>query len=304
MPVDLTGLQIIENATIPTWFGIGGLADRLARPASVEELRECLCIDPHARVLGDGANLLVADEGVGELVIDTSRLAGVRIDAVRGLVWAEAGARLPKLINETVRLGLAGLECLGGIPASVGGAVVMNAGGAFGQIADAVMRVHGLDRRGQTITLERDRIDFAYRHSGLAGMVVTSVDLRLTPADPGPLRRRHLEIMAYKKNSQPLKDRSAGCIFRNPTLGREVAEIGAAGERVSAGLLIDRAGCKGWVRGGARVSDAHANFVTATTDACAADVIALMESVAARVREQFGVELEPEVVVWKRGSQT
>jgi UDP-N-acetylmuramate dehydrogenase len=215
-------------------------------------------------------------------------------------VVAGAGASLPKLITETVRQGLAGLEGLGGIPATIGGAAVMNAGGAFGQIADAVAAVHALDHNGRDIVLERDQIDFRYRHSGLNHLIITSVEFDLREEDPAALRARLKEVMEYKKNSQPMADRSAGCVWKNPTLPRDLADIGPKGDRVSAGMLIDRAGCKGTRVGGASVSPRHANFVVTDAGATAGNVIELMEQTRRRVMDRFGVELEPEVVIWKR----
>lgn len=295
-------LRIDERAPIPTWFGIGGGADRFARPASREQLQECLRIDPALHVLGDGANLLVGDEGVAELVIALTNPAFTSwsIDARTGHVEVMAGANLAKLILECVRQGLAGIEGLGGIPATVGGALVMNAGGAFGQIGDVVSRVHALDRRGRDIILERDQIPFAYRSSGLGGLILVAAELRLQPSDPKPIRDRLKEVMAYKSQSQPMADKSAGCVFKNPTLAADLKDIGTAGQRISAGMLIDRAGCKGLAVGGAQVSDLHANFVVTAQHARANDVIELMAQVQRRVLDRFGVGLEHEVVIWRR----
>ena len=297
-------IRIERDAAIPTWFGIGGRADRLARPADAAQLAECVRIDPALRVLGDGANLLVDDDGVGELVVSLSErgFTGVRIDRSTGRVVAGAGANLPKLITETVRQGLAGLEGLGGIPATVGGAAIMNAGGAFGQIGDSIAAVHGLDSDGNEVTLGREQIDFRYRHSGLNHLLLVSVEFDLREEDQVALRARLKQVMEYKKKSQPMADRSAGCVFKNPTLRQDVADIGPAGERVSAGMLIDRAGCKGSSVGGASVSPVHANFVVTETGAKAHDVIELMRRTRGRVLDRFGVELEPEVVIWSRGA--
>ncbi|MBM4109486.1 MAG: UDP-N-acetylmuramate dehydrogenase [Phycisphaerae bacterium] len=302
-------LDIERDAPIPTWFHVGGRAERLVRPASVDRLRRALEIDPGLLVLGDGANLLVDDDGVPNLVValTSPEFRSATIDDATGLVHAPAGVDLRRLITDTVRRGLAGLEVLAGIPATIGGAVVMNAGGAFGQIADVVERVHALDRRGRSLDLDRSQIAFSYRHSGLNDLVITAADLRLRPVAPGDrgaLRERLVEISDYKKRSQPLAAHSAGCAFRNPTLARDLrlptGEEFAAGARVSAGLLLDRAGCKGMVEGSARVSDVHANFVTARKDGLARDVIALIDRAAARVLDRFGVRLEREVVIWSR----
>jgi UDP-N-acetylmuramate dehydrogenase len=254
-------------------------------------------------VLGYGANLLVDDGGIGNLVVSLSApsFAGTKWDKEAGTVMAGAGANLPKMVNESVRLGLGGLEGLGGIPATIGGAIRMNAGGAFGQIADVVARVHGLKRNGSEFTLTRKEIGFSYRHSGLDDAIITHVELALFPTDPVSLRTRHKDVMAYKAKSQPMADRSAGCVFKNPTLAEEIKDIGATGARVSAGMLIDKAGCKGLNVGGATVSERHGNFIVADMKtATARNVIDLMDKVTKRVREAFGVELVPEVVVWRR----
>lgn len=299
-----TDIQLEHNAPIPTWFKIGGRADRLARPRSIDDLRRCLEIDPNLKVLGDGANLLVDDAGVSNLVVafTAPEMTTIRRDDATGHTVAAAGANLPKLIVESVRLGLSGLEGLGGIPATVGGAAIMNAGGAFGQIADAVVRIHALDRQGRAVTLDRREVPFSYRHSGLNHLILTSVELDLKPGDPIALRERLKEVMAYKKNTQPMAADSAGCVFKNPTLTADLEGIGAARSRVSAGMLLDRAGCKGMSVGGAQISHGHANFFTTSPGATARDVINLMDMAAARVLDRFGVKLEREVVVWSRGS--
>lgn len=300
------GVEILRDQPLETWFGIGGGASRLARPETIEQLRECARIDPNLRVMGDGANLLVDDEGVGELVVELKQGEFVRVhrDERTGLTIAGAGASLPKLIVESVRMGLGGVEGLGGIPATLGGAVVMNAGGAFGQIADVVARVHGIERDGREVVRDREEIDFSYRHSGLEGLIVTKVELDLKPGDPGVLRERLKDVMEYKSRSQPMSERSAGCCFKNPILRRDLEGIGATGARVSAGMLIDKAACKGVSVGGASVSERHANFIVAEAGkAKARDVIGLMDEVARRVHEAFGVALEREVVVWGQGPQ-
>ncbi len=291
-----TQLNITRLDRIPTWFGVGGGASRYCEPASIDELLACLEIDPNLLILGDGANLIVADEGVDRLVVSLKRMAWAN--------WSDqavnvgAGHDLAKLINESVRRGLAGIEVLGGIPATVGGAIIMNAGGKFGSIADSVVRVHTLTRNAREETLERAAIAFNYRTSGLQGRIITSVDLSLTPADPVALRTRLKEIMQYKKDSQPLKDSSAGCCFKNPTLTRDIDTVGKKGERVSAGMVIDRAGLKGLRIRSASVSELHGNFLTADKGGRAGDVIQLIQSVRDRVRERFNIELENEVVVW------
>ncbi len=294
--------RVEEGAPIPNWFNVGGRADRLVRPESVDELRVCLRMDSSLRVLGDGANILVDDAGVGELVVvlDREQFTQIQADARTGRVVAGAGAKLPRVINETTRAGLAGLEILGGIPATVGGAAVMNAGGKFGEIGPTIRAVHAVDRSGKARTLSARECAFAYRSSALASLIVTAVEFELTPSDQAPVRARLAEVMAYKKQSQPMADNSAGCCFKNPTLVRAIDQVGDVGQRVSAGLLIDRAGCKGLTIGGARVSERHANFFVTRAGCRARDIMDLIADVQRRVFDAFGVRLETEVVIWKR----
>lgn len=291
--------EIIEHAPIPTWFGVGGHADRLCKPRSVSDVMWCVTNDEPVRVLGDGANLLVADDGVDGLVLDMSGLNGVEINQKIGFVRAGAGVKLPKLINDTVRAGLGGLETLTGIPASVGGGAFMNAGGKFGEIADTVTAIEAITQGGATVRYERADIAYSYRQSGIRGVII-AIEFALTPGDPAQLREHLKSCMAYKKSTQPLAADSAGCCFKNPTLTEDLADIAPAGARTSAGLLLDRAGCKGMRVGGASVSHEHANFFVTEPGATASDLIELMTRAAARVRDTFGVSLQREVVVWDR----
>ncbi len=302
--------NVRADAPIPTWFGVGGRADLLAEPIAADDLRAIIEeFGSRVRILGDGANLLVDDAGVAGPVVSLKNINHVEFDFTpRGadegdarlgepsrlgvvLVRVGAGAMLPRLILECVRRGLGGLEGLGGVPATLGGAVRMNAGGAFGEIASAVRAVRGLTTSDETFELSRDDIPFGYRASGLEKLIITEIDLALTPADPGSLRDRLKEVMAAKKASQPLAERSAGCVFKNPTV---------AGVRVSAGRLIDEAGCKGMRERSAEVSRVHANFITVEPDGAARDVLRLIERVRDRVAERQGVTLEREIVVWSR----
>ena len=303
--------DIIEaNAPIPTWFRVGGKADLLARPRSVEELRDLLRMFAGERVsvLGDGANLLVDDEGVDGLVLSLEHLNRVEYLGFDGgaalpdrattiFVRAEAGARLPKLITQTNRDGLEGLEHLGGIPASIGGAVFMNAGGAFGDIAQSIESVTALTRLGDELTIPHDEINFDYRHSGLSWLIITSVEFHLESipeAKRAAARQRLKDVMTYKKSSQPLREDSAGCVFKNPVL---------SGTRVSAGKMIDQSGCKRLRVGGAEVSDIHANFIVTHPGCMARDILNLLEEVRERVERSHSIRLEPEIAIWQRGGK-
>jgi UDP-N-acetylmuramate dehydrogenase len=285
-----------------TWFGVGGRADFLVRPQTVEALatlaRRCAQSVVPLRTLGSGANLLVADEGVDGVVVklDAPCFAGVDFNA-RGpveAVRAHAGADLMRLVRDSAQRGLDGLWHLGGIPASVGGAVRMNAGGAFGDIAQAVHSVCAMSRHGDLSVHPASELGFGYRRSLIPpDSIVIWAALALQPGDPARIREQLHEVFAYKKRTQPMADHSAGCMFRNPT-------DPATAQRVSAGKLIDEAGLKGATEGGAFVSTRHGNFIGVHPQASATDVLRLVDRVRTRVHERSGVRLEREVVVWSR----
>ncbi len=278
-----------------TWYGIGGTAQVLAHPASMRELCElvahCRSSGLPFRVLGKGANLLVCEGTVRGVVVYLDRMKRVEMDAQSGRVVAEAGSDLEQLITATVRAGLAGLEVLAGIPATIGGAIRMNAGGAFGAIGASVARVTAVDPEGRIVHLPREQLSFTYRKSNLGERIVAEVEFALHKAeDPAGLRQRLKEVMKYKKDSQPMAASSAGCAFKNPP--KEVSEKGA-------GRLIDEAGLKGLRIGGAEVSSVHANFIVLHEGGVASDVLAVMNRVQQSVAQKFGIQLEREVVVWE-----
>jgi UDP-N-acetylmuramate dehydrogenase len=283
-----------RDTTIKTWIGVGGHADVLACPKNTHDL--CQLVEQHKseplRVLGDGANLLVDDAGVEGIVLSTRELT--EIQRLEPTFWSiGAGVRLPKLVIECARAGLSGIEGLAGVPASVGGAVRMNAGGRFGQIADVIESITVLHpATGAIETIDREHIEFGYRTSGISSAIVISAHMRFDECEPEVVRRNTKEVMARKKTTQPLASQSAGCAFKNPTV---------QGQRVSAGQIIDECGCKGMRAGGASVSHSHGNFVVTNPDATASDVIELLERVASRVFDRRGIELEREIVFWKRG---
>lgn len=289
-----------------TWFGVGGNCDALVRPRSEEALatllRRCADADVPVRVLGDGANLLVADEGVDGVVVQLDQPAfetfSIGVDGHAALVRAGGGADLAKVMHASVRAALDGLCPMAGIPATVGGALRMNAGGRFGAIGDVTASVRLMQASGVVRDLPARSIRFDYRHTSMPSGIVVRADFQLQPGDQEPIRARLKEIMAYKSGSQPMAAHSAGCMFRNPTL--------ASGERVSAGMLIDRSGLKGLTEGTATVSTEHANFlfVPEPRGGRATDVLRLVTRVIERVREAQGVELQTEVVIWRRGDRT
>ena len=285
-----------------TWYKVGGAADALAVPRSEEALSgllaRCAQDGVRVRVLGSGANLLVGDEGVDGVVVvlEAPCWKELRLtpSGATTLVRAGGGRDLGKTIRETVGQGLAGLEALIGIPAQVGGAIRMNAGGKFGAIGDAVRSVRLLAPDGTARTLGAAEIRFGYRHSDLPVGIVCWTEFALVPSDPAALRLRSKEISSYKASVQPLTANSAGCMYRNPV-------DPATGQRISAGLLIDRAGLKGTRVGGAVVSEQHGNFICAEPGCRAQDIVELSAMVADETFRRTGIRLEREVVFWRRG---
>jgi len=273
-----------------TWYRLGGPADYFIRPRNIEELKDVIrrCSEEHVRmyVMGFGSNLLVSDEGVRGAVIklEGAEFARTEFDGEQITAWA--GAELSKLVLDCVEKGLSGIEALTGIPGSVGGAVKMNAGGSFGDIGSAVESVTLMDIHGNVFEKGKPELIFDYRCANIRARFILSARIRLTPADPERIMRTVKESWIYKKNNQPLNTRNCGCVFRNPP--------GA-----SAGALIDRAGLKGLQVGGAVVSDKHANFIIAKDGCSSRDILQLIDTIRQKVREQFDIELEPELEIWE-----
>jgi UDP-N-acetylmuramate dehydrogenase len=288
------GLDDIVQRDFPlgkaTTFGVGGSAAYFARPRTEDQLRKVLTRAEKAglaiRTLGRGSNLLVRDEGVPGVVVQLDPAGFGKITVEEDLLRAGAAAPLPKVVAEAARAGLAGVECLVGIPGSIGGAVRMNAGGARGDIGQTVERIKVMDARGQTFHRERDDLLFGYRTSNVVARFILEVELRLMPDAPKAIAALMKKIWIAKKNTQPMNAASAGCIFKNP-------------RGLAAGMMIDQAGLKGTAVGGAAISRKHANYIIVKGRAAkAADILALIELVQKAVKERFGVTLEPEIEIW------
>ncbi len=273
-----------------TWYRMGGPARYLVRPQNTEQLQQIArrCLDSGTRmlVLGRGANLLVADEGVNAAVfkLDAPFWREHSHDGAR--LTAMAGADMQAVGRYCVRHGLAGLECMAGIPGTIGGCIRGNAGGRFGDIGNTVSRVTVMSADGEIFVRDKDDLVFSYRKSNIAATFILSAEFELEEDDPDELVRKFKEIWMFKKNSQPLNTKNAGCIFKNP-------------EGASAGALIDQAGLKGTRIGEAEVSTKHANFIIAHPGCRAADVMALIEAIKEKVQKVHGVDLEQEVIVWR-----
>jgi UDP-N-acetylmuramate dehydrogenase len=273
-----------------TTFRIGGPADLLALPQGKEDLAQLLdvVVEEGSRllVLGKGSNVLISDLGFrGVVVVLGKGLSGVKSNT-KHEVYVESGCELNVLAAWAIRRGLGGLEGLCGIPGSVGGAVRMNAGAMGSSISEvieqvAVMRLAG--SRVETKLLRNRDIAFTYRRTALEDRdIVYEVKMMLREEDREYLESRRKEVMRWRRENQPLKQPSAGSVFRNPP-------------GMTAGELIDRCGLKGAREGGAMVSEKHANFIVNLGGARADDVYRLIARVKAEVHRREGVELEEEI---------
>lgn len=238
-------------------------------------------------VLGDGSNLLIRDEGVSGVVLRLVHGEFAKVDVQGTKVVAGAGALLSHVVSRSVAAGLTGLEDLAGIPGTIGGAVVGNAGGKGGELGSVVESIQVITHRGELETIPVDLIEFEYRGSHINAAVVLSATLQLAEGDPEEITKRLRKTWILKKASQPLSAQSAGCIFKNP-------------RGLSAGALIEQAGLKGAKVGDCEVSDVHANFFITHAETTSEDLLRLISLVRTKVADTHGVDLELEIKVWPR----
>ncbi len=268
-----------------TWFRVGGPAEVLFRPADADDLAEFLAgtpLDIPVTVIGVASNLLVRDGGIPGVTVRLGR--GFADIAVAGEeIAAGAGALDLNVALTAAAAGLAGFEFLSGVPGTIGGGLRMNAGAYGGEIKDVLVAAEALDRGGALHRIPGGEMGLSYRNCGVAGdWIFTAARLRGRRGDPVAIARRMDEIRAAREASQPIRARTGGSTFANPP-----------GDQ--AWRLIDAAGCRGLVRGGAMVSEKHANFLINTGAASAADLEGLGEEVRRRVHAEFGVVLEWEI---------
>lgn len=289
--VNIAGKEAVfvnESLARHTSFKIGGPADYFTEPHSVSEIRKivdlCRAEGIPFAVIGNGSNLLVSDEGYrGVIICIAGRMCTVRTEDSR--IYAEAGALLSKIAREALNNSLTGFEFAGGIPGTLGGAVVMNAGAYGGEMSQVIEMVEVLDSNGNILSLGREELKLGYRTSVIPqkDYIVVSAELKLTKADNSEnIRSTMKDLLAKRKDRQPLEYPSAGSTFKRP-------------EGHFAGKLIEDAGLKGFSVGGACVSEKHCGFIINKGGATAKDVLGLMEYVKDTVFKKFGVELEPEV---------
>ena len=266
-------VSLAEHCT----YAIGGPAKELVVVETKEELKECLSLKKRYVVIGKGSNCLFDDRGFDGLVI---------VNKIQGIEWKEssvtvgAGYSFSLLGTQASRKGYAGLEFASGIPGSVGGAVCMNAGAGKAETKDVLLEVEFLHEDGTFETFTK--IPFAYRTSPFQKMrgAIVSATFRLVPKEA--TQENQEKLLAYRMETQPYKEKSCGCVFRNP-------------EGDSAGRLIDSLGLKGLTQGGAKVSEKHANFIVNHNHASAQDILDLIQYIQIKASHTAGIHLEPEV---------
>ncbi|HEX4969126.1 MAG TPA: UDP-N-acetylmuramate dehydrogenase [Nitrospiraceae bacterium] len=269
-----------------TSFKIGGPADVVVEPADIEDI--CLVVQQaRARriplfVLG-GTNLLIRDGGIRGIVISLVRLRGMKEES-GSVLYAEGGVGMPTLIGYAIRHSLAGLEWAAGIPGTVAGCVVMNAGTKLGEMKDSVKAVRMVNMKGQVVNVDAAQVRFEYRRALLPRGIVVGVWLQLKQGVRSEIERVVKDYLHYRRDTQPLAMPSAGCVFKNPS-------------NDSAGRLIEAVGLKGARVGDAEVSMKHANFMVNRGQASAADVMALIGKVRSAIRRRTGVRLDLELKI-------
>jgi UDP-N-acetylmuramate dehydrogenase len=278
-----------------TSFCIGGPADYWVEPEDLEDLKRVLkfASDKHFpwRVLGRGTNILARDEGFRGIIINLKGDYFQEVEFQTSRVIAGAGAPLSRLVWEAAQRGLRGLEFAVGIPGTVGGAVVMNAGMGEHSLAEVVNKIEVLNEEGKILTLKREEIGFRYRGSRLSpDQVILKAELELKKGDKEDIENLMSKFRERRNITQPLSEPNAGSIFKNPP-----------GE-VSAGELIEEARLKGTQVGEAQISPRHANFIVNRGNAKAEDVINLVERVRRVIRERKGIELELEIEIIGAGT--
>ncbi len=283
---DSTCIHVQEPMSRHTTFRVGGPADVLVTPdrgSIAAIIKLCRSENVPYTLIGNGSNLLVSDKGVRGVVIEMGEHAG-EIRVTQNEITAQAGALLSKIANTAAKEGLTGMEFAAGIPGSLGGAVVMNAGAYGGEMKDILVSAVVLDENGEEKTLSADELELRYRHSCISEKhyIVLEATIRLLPGDEQEIRLKMKELSEQRQEKQPLQYPSAGSTFKRP-------------EGYFAGKLIMDAGLRGYTVGGAQVSEKHCGFVINKGDATAEDICRLMQDVSEKVQEQFGVVLEPEV---------
>ena len=276
------------NAPLKEWtsFRIGGPADVLVVPDDVEDLcrllRQARAAKMPVFVIG-GTNVLIRDGGIRGIVVSLSKMKAI-VDEADSVLYAEGGVTMPVLLQHSIARSLSGLEWAAGIPGTVAGCVVMNAGTRLGEMKDAVKAVRIVSLSGTIKDVPASAIPFSYRRARVPRGIVAGVWLQLAPGVKDRIQAIVKDYLRYRKDTQPLTLPNAGCAFKNP-------------QPQAAGQLIEAVGLKGFRIGDAQISEKHANFIVNRGDASAEDVMQLIAQVRRTVEEKAGVTLQLELKI-------
>ena len=280
------GRVLYGEALAPfTWFRVGGPADVIFLPEDVADLCDFLQkLDPGVPVMavGVGSNLLVRDGGVEGVVIRLGRNFAEVEPRGDGRLWAGAAALDAQVARVAAQNGIAGLEFYRGVPGTIGGAIVMNAGCYGAETKDVLVEAHAVTRSGEPVTLSNAEMGYSYRHSTPDNLIYIGALYQGTPDDPAAVTERMEAITARREQTQPIREKTGGSTFKNP-------------EGKSAWRCVDEAGWRGRLYGGAKFSELHANFMINTGEATATDLEGLGEAVRADVKSQLGIDLQWEI---------
>jgi len=299
-------LVLNEPLSRHTTFKIGGKADCWVESKDKADLSNLLRFAKKNKlkvlVVGKGSNLLVKDKGIKGLVINLNQPSFKKIEKSQAKLQVGAGLDLASLINFALKNNLSGVEFLSGIPGTVGGAVLMNAGtrgncigvNRYLSIADVITEVKALKPDGTVVTLRKKDLKFSYRYSNVKKFIIIGATLSLKPGSKKVIKKAIDKFWQYKKLRQEWKKPNAGCVFKNP---RFDSALKSTQPLLSAGQLIDLCGLKGLERGGAVISRLHANFILNNGNAKAKDVLGLMKIVQSKVKQRFNLNLIPEIKI-------
>ena len=275
-----------ESLKKHTTYGIGGPADLMIFPKSKQDLIKVIEIINENKIqltiLGSGSNVLVSDNGIRGAVISLKNsLKQIEVDD--NILYAECGTMLGKIVKHAVKNNLIGLENLNGVPGTLGGALIMNAGAWGGEISENLIHVEVINSKSEIQKIQKKDLNFSYRQSSFnKDDILLSAKFNLQKADKDVIKDNFIEAQSGRKKSQPLNKRSAGSLFKNP-------------KNNSAGKLLDEAGLKGFSIGDAKISEKHANFFINDGDATSKDMLMLIKKAHKEVKDKFNVNLSLEV---------
>ena len=269
-----------------TTYGIGGPADLMIFPKNKQDLIKIIKIINENKIqltiLGSGSNVLVSDDGIRGVVISLKNSLK-QIEVADNILYAECGTMLGKIVKYAVKNDLIGLENLNGVPGTLGGALIMNAGAWGGEISENLVHVELINSKSEVKKIQKKDLNFSYRQSSFdKDDILLSAKFNLKKADKNIIKENFMVAQSGRKKSQPLNKRSAGSLFKNP-------------KNISAGKLLDDAGLKGFSIGDAKISEKHANFFINDGNASSSDMLMLIKKAHQKVKDRFNVNLSLEV---------